>query len=165
LIVIQVRRANPDDAATVLTMLQELADHQDELEYVTVTVEHWRQLLARPDIIVLLAERDGRALGYVSVLRRVHLWSGADLLDLDDLYVRAEARNGGIGELLMLQVAKLAAPDGLTIRWGVAPAAQRFYQRLGATLRTKTVASWIPDAYAQRLSSEQAVTAPRSPTD
>jgi GNAT superfamily N-acetyltransferase len=150
---IQIRRAVPADADIVLTMLRELADHQDELEYVKITAQQWRDLLARPEVIVLLAERDGKALGYVSVLRRFHLWSGTDHFDLDDLYVREEARNARIGERLMVEVARLAAPERLGIRWGVAPAAQRFYERLGATLRTKTVASWGPDAYTDRLAA------------
>jgi hypothetical protein len=47
--------------------------------------------------------------------------------------------------------AEYAAPDQLTITWGVEPdnaAAQRFYRRLGATLRDKVLAGWPPAAYA-----------------
>jgi GNAT superfamily N-acetyltransferase len=162
---VQIRRANPDDAGTVLTMLRELAAHQDELGYVQITEDRWRELLGRDDILVLLAECDGRSIGYASVVRRLHLWSGVDLFDLDDLYVREEARNAGIGRLLMLEIAKLALPERLIIRWGVAPAAQRFYERLGAGVRTKTVASWSPEVYDELLSSPEIVTAPRSPSD
>jgi hypothetical protein len=50
----------------------------------------------------------------------------------------------------MAALAALAAPDQLLIRWGMEPDnvdAQRFYRRLGATLRPKVLASWAPTAY------------------
>ncbi|MGC9671175.1 N-acetyltransferase family protein [Planosporangium sp. 12N6] len=147
-----VRRAGPADADTVLTLVRELAAHQDQLEHVTVTADRWRDLLARPDVIVLVAERDGEPLGYVSVLRQVNFWAGRDILALDDLYVRAAARNDGVGRLLMAEVARLAAPEELIVRWEVNPdnhAAQRFYTRLGAALRTKVIAGWGPHRYRE----------------
>ncbi len=48
-------------------------------------------------------------------------------------------------------LAALAAPERLLVRWGVEVDnvdAQRFYRRLGATLRHKVVAAWTPAAYA-----------------
>ena len=33
-------------------------------------------MLARPDVLVLVAERDGVPAGYVSAVRRLHLWLG-----------------------------------------------------------------------------------------
>ena len=151
---ISIRRATPSDADTVLTMVREIAAHQDELEYVTITVNRWEQLLARPEVIVLLAERDSRAVGYVSAVRRMHLWSGRDVIGLDDLFVRDGARDAGIGRRLMAELAALAAPEQLTISWGVGSdniAAHRFYARLGAVLRTKVVVSWPPERYAEVL--------------
>jgi hypothetical protein len=44
----------------------------------------------------------------------------------------------------------MAAADDMLVRWEVESenlAAQRFYGRLGARLRTKTVAAWLPQAY------------------
>jgi GNAT superfamily N-acetyltransferase len=102
-------------------------------------------------VTVLLAERDGAAVGYVSAVRRLHLWTGGDVLALDDLFVRPGNRDGGVGRRLMTALAELAAPERLLITWGVEPDnvdAQRFYRRLGATLRTKVLAAWAPEAYA-----------------
>jgi GNAT superfamily N-acetyltransferase len=117
----------------------------------------WRELLGGDDVIVLIAERDGQAAGYVSALRRPHLWSGEDILALDDLYVREQHRDGGVGRALMLELARVALPQGLTIAWGVQPDnhdAQRFYRRLGATLRQKVTASWSATAYSARLAND-----------
>lgn len=145
-----IRRADADDAPATLTMLKELAHHEDSAEHVHVTPDRWAQYLRREDVIVLLAEQDGVPVGYTSALRRAHLWSGRDILALDDLYVRATHRNRRVGERLMRAMAAHAAADGLTIRWEVLPSnssGRRFYERLGARLFTKVIASWTPEQY------------------
>lgn len=142
---LRIRKAQPDDAALVLEMNLEIAAHQNQAEHVTVTADRWRELLSRPDVTVLIAEHGDAAVGYVSAVRRLHLWSGGDILGLDDLYVREAARDLGVGKALMDELSRHAAPDKLTITWGVQPdneGAIRFYDRLGATLRNKVVASW-----------------------
>lgn len=145
---VDVRRAAPGDAAVVLTMLRELA--ADVGDDVTGDEATWARMLARPDVLVLVAERDGEPVGYVSALRRPHFWSGTDILALDDLFVREGYRSAGVGRLLMTELARLAAPEGLLIRWEVAEdnlRAQDFYRRLGARLRAKVIASWPPDRF------------------
>ena len=145
-----IRRATPDDAP-VAAMVREIAAHEDQAAHVHVPDARWRTLLARPDVIVLLAERGGGAVGYVSAVRQLHLWTGGDVLALDDLYVRPGHRDAGVGRRLMAGLAALTAPEQLLIRWGVEVDnvdAQRFYHRLGATLRPKVLAAWTPGAYA-----------------
>ncbi|TCC64540.1 GNAT family N-acetyltransferase [Kribbella pittospori] len=146
----EIRRAVPADAETVLRMLQELAGYQDQLAYVTASVADWEGFLSRSDVIVLIASVDGEVAGYVSSLRRAYLWVGGDQLALDDLYVREQFRDAGVGRALMLELARHALPDRLPIGWGLRlenKAGYRFYERLGATLNTKTAASWSPDVY------------------
>ncbi|MFB7738845.1 GNAT family N-acetyltransferase [Streptomyces sp. NPDC056112] len=148
---VTIRRATTDDAVDVAAMVREIAAHEDQAAHVNVTDEQWRALLARPEVIVLLAERGGRAVGYVSSVRQLRLWTGGDVLNLDDLYVRPGNRDAGTGRRLMAALAASAAPGRLLIRWGMEvdnADAQRFYQRLGATLRPKILASWPPSAYA-----------------
>jgi ribosomal protein S18 acetylase RimI-like enzyme len=146
-----IRRATPADAVQVAAMVMEIAVHESQADQVHVDVGRWRALLGRPDVIVLLAERRGQAVGYVSALRQLHLWTGGDVLNLDDLYVRPGHRDAGVGRRLMTALATLAEPDRLLIRWGMEVDnvdAQRFYRRLGATLRPKVLAAWTPSAYA-----------------
>lgn len=156
---VDIRRAGPEDAATVMTMVREIAEHEGQLQHVKVTTERWADVLARPEVVVLIAWRDDVATGYVSAIRRLHLWSEQDVLALDDLYVREAARDGGVGRRLMVALAAgYAAPDQLTITWGMEPdnhAAQRFYRRLGAGLRDKVLAGWSPAAYGEAIREGQ----------
>ncbi|MET7333521.1 GNAT family N-acetyltransferase [Nonomuraea sp. NPDC005650] len=140
---VSIRRATAADAATVHALMCELAAHQGQRSTVGVSVERMRELLARPEITYLIAERNGREIGYVSWLVRVSLWSGGDYLALDDLFVSDGHRGHGVGERLMSAVAEAA--DGRVIRWEVAAAnvaAQRFYQRIGASLISKIICRW-----------------------
>jgi ribosomal protein S18 acetylase RimI-like enzyme len=150
---VTVRRAEPGDSDTVLAMMNEIAGHE-AVGSVDVSPEQWRELLQRDDVIVFLAEHRGAAVGYVSAVRKLHLWLGREIVALDDLYVRPDHRDGGVGRLLMVAMAAVAAPEARTVRWEVEcdnTAAQRFYARLGARLRTKTIAAWAPDDYRQHL--------------
>jgi ribosomal protein S18 acetylase RimI-like enzyme len=149
---VSIRRATPADASDVAAMVAEIAAHEEQAEHVHVDDGQWRTLLARPDVVVLLAERGGAAVGYVSAVRQLHLWTGGDVLNLDDLYVRPGHRDAGVGRRLMAALAATAAPEQLLIRWGMEVDnvdAQRFYRRIGATLRPKVLAAWTPSAYAQ----------------
>ncbi|MFI7638882.1 GNAT family N-acetyltransferase [Nonomuraea sp. NPDC049400] len=123
--------------------MRELAGHQSQGSAIAVSIDRLGELLTRPEICYLIAERDGRAIGYVSWLERVSLWSGSDYLALDDLYVCAGERGDGVGERLMRAVSEVS--DGKVIRWEVAEtnvAAQRFYQRIGAGLVSKKICRW-----------------------
>ncbi|WP_336215335.1 GNAT family N-acetyltransferase [Nonomuraea sp. LPB2021202275-12-8] len=142
---IAIRRATPDDASTVHDLIRALAEHQDQASAITVSVADLKRMLACPEIAYLIAERDGRAIGYVSWLQRISFWSGEDYLALDDLYVAAAERGEGVGEQLMQAIAEAA--DGKLIRWEVAEAnvaAQRFYARIGASLGSKKIGRWQP---------------------
>lgn len=151
---VTTRRAGVDDAAIVHAMVLEIAAHEGDSQHVHVDVPRWRDLLARPDVVVLLAEDSGSVLGYTSATRQLHLWTGGELLALDDLYVRESARNRGVGAQLMRAIASYAAPERLLVCWQLYETnggARRFYERIGATVRPKLLAAWRPEAYADWL--------------
>ncbi|MBA2956170.1 GNAT family N-acetyltransferase [Nocardioides sp. MAH-18] len=156
---VQIRRATVEDAATVLTLLLELAAHEHTAHAVHATLDDWRCMLANPAVLVLLAVSDDQPVGYVSGIRQLNLWLGRDIFAMDDLYVRAEARDRGIGGRLMAALADhltSQTDDRPLITWGVRDdndAGHRFYERLGARLRTKVVAAWTPNAYGSYVSS------------
>jgi ribosomal protein S18 acetylase RimI-like enzyme len=100
----------------------------------------YERVLPTPDAFVLLARRDGRAVGYV--LAHVHddgpddTWpTGARIGEIESLAVLAAERGAGLGTLL-LDVAeeRLAAAGVHDLRLIVLTgndAAQRFYERRG----------------------------------
>jgi ribosomal protein S18 acetylase RimI-like enzyme len=151
-----IRRAGIQDAATVRELLLELAEYENTADAVQASVDDWTRMLSNPAVVVLVARLDGRPVGYVSGVRQLNLWVGNDIFAMDDLYVRAEARDHGIGSRLMAALADYASHDQLLITWGVREdndAGHRFYRRLGAKLRTKMVAAWRPHDYATYLES------------
>ncbi|HYF71486.1 MAG TPA: GNAT family N-acetyltransferase [Nocardioides sp.] len=153
---VRIRRAGAADAALVRTMLLELATHEGTADAVGATVDDWSRMLADTAVVVLIAYAGDRPVGYVSGTRQLNLWIGREIFALDDLYVRPEARNSGIGGSLMAALARQVADERPLITWGVREdndAGHRFYRRLGARLRTKVVASWQPDAYRAHAAS------------
>ncbi len=143
---LRIVRAEPAHAVTIRTLMRELAAHEGSLAAATTSEQRWSELLARDDVTVLLATVEGEPVGYVSAVATLHLWSGDEIVTLDDLYVRPAFRNTGVGERLM---RALACRPELAIRWEVEEgnlAGQRFYLRLGARLRRKVVAWWEPHA-------------------
>jgi ribosomal protein S18 acetylase RimI-like enzyme len=152
---IRIRPATQADADAVHRLAIELAEAVGQADQVTATPATWRAALDRADVVCLVAEVAGQVVAYASTMRRLHLWRGGDVLVLDDLYVRVEFRNHGVGRRLMLTVAQLAAVDDLPVSWVVGPDnldAQRFYDRLGATLRPRVQVRWEPTQYRRRLS-------------
>jgi ribosomal protein S18 acetylase RimI-like enzyme len=154
---VTIRRAGVEDADDVRTLLVELATHENSADAVHATVQDWRRMLANQRVVVLRAVAGDQPLGYLSGTRQLNLWQCRDLFAMDDLYVRSQVRDRGIGGQLMAALAELVAPDQSVIAWGVNQdndAGQRFYQRLGAMLRTKVVAAWRPDAYTRYLQDQ-----------
>lgn len=146
---VRIRRAGVDDAEAVRVMLIELATHENTAPAVRATDDDWRRMLADPSVLVLLAFAGDRPVGYVSGIRQLNLWTGGDIFAMDDLYVRAEARDRGVGGKLMAALAAHVADSELLITWGVREdnvAGHRFYGRLGARLHRKVVAVWPPKA-------------------
>lgn len=146
-----VRPASAADAEVLHRLMLGLAEHEGLAAFVAATPVSLAQALSAtpPRAAFLLAELDGRPVGYVSWTRVYGIWRGGDYLNLDDLFVVQDARGAGVGEALMRAFADEAAKDGLTSRWEVSAdnhAAQRFYLRLGAQLEGKVIARWTPSA-------------------
>ena len=151
---VTIRRAGVADAPSVQQLLLELADHEHSAHAVHVDADGWRRMLALSEVVVLLAFVAGEPVGYVSGMRQLNLWQGRTIFAMDDLYVRPAARNRGIGGQLMAALAEEVSDERLLITWGVDLDnldGHRFYERLGATLRTKVVATWQPHDYAAYL--------------
>lgn len=125
------------DAAAVAEMARELAAVLDDPEPALdpndlvrdgTGPERWFDCL--------VAEVDGRLIGYAMVCRSYEAHMAKRRLWLSDLYVRAHARRTGAGRALMLAVARLAMAQGCEAvywdLWRLNRVGKAFYESLGA---------------------------------
>jgi GNAT superfamily N-acetyltransferase len=144
---VNVRDATAGDAAALDSMIRELAAYEGHAGELAFTVDQLAQALsgAPPRLRALIAEDRGGAVGFVTYTVDYAIWTGGDVVRVDDVFVRERARRAGTGTRLMLRIAELALAGGMSSRWEIEPAnvrAQRFYDALGVEIRDKKVARW-----------------------
>ena len=154
---VTIRSGEPRDVETVWTLMKQLAEHEGLGHVFELTSEGLhRSCFGEPRRIELIvAESDGKVVGYATCMFQFSPWIGRDYLFLDDLYVGDEVRGLGIGSRLMREVGALALARGVGARWHVEPgnrSAQRFYRALGAELREKLTAYWPAESIRAQMS-------------
>ena len=133
-----IRPAVAADAPLLLSLIRGLADYEKLSHEVVATEEQLAAELgaAQPVVQALVAERAGRALGFALYFFSFSTFLARQGLYLEDLYVLPEARGGGIGRALRVELARRAAERGCgRMEWSVLDwnvDAQRFYRSLGA---------------------------------
>jgi ribosomal protein S18 acetylase RimI-like enzyme len=146
---ITIRAAAPSDAPAIAAMIRELAEHEGISDALAFSVEQLQRALEGRRLRAVIAEDSQGAAGFVSYTIDFAIWSGGDILRVDDVFVRARARGRGMGRRLMTEIAALALAGGMSARWEIMPEnlpAQKFYRGLGAEIRDKIIARWSPDA-------------------
>ena len=155
-----IRPATPDDVATILRFVRELADYEREPDAVEAT----EQMLAtalfgeRPAAEAVIAEIDGEPVGFAIFFHNFSTWTGKRGLYLEDLYVTPAARGSGVGRALLAHLARLAIErDCARFEWSVldwnAPAIG-FYRKLGAIgMEEWTIQRLTGDALAKLAES------------
>ena len=147
-----IRSAVPADAPQILAFIRELAEYERLLHEVKTTQADVEALIfgPAPRAFCEIAETAAGPVGFALWFYSASTFEGRLGLWLEDLYVRPEARGGGVGKALLAHLAKRCAAEGLArLEWSVldwnAPAIA-FYDALGATAKT----DWI----TRRLSGE-----------
>ncbi len=149
----KVRDATSADAAALDAMIRELAAFEAHAGDLAFSVEQLARALAGdpPRLHAIIAEDAGGPAGFVTYSIDFAIWTGGDVVRVDDVFVRERARGGGAGTRLMQRIAELALAGGMSCRWEIEPAnrrAQRFYGTLGVEIRDKKIARW--DSAAMR---------------
>lgn len=148
---IEVRAATPADAATIVAFAKALSLEEGcpapALQAQDVLAEGFG---ARPRFRALLAEQDGRPVGYALFYPSYDTDHAARGLYLQDLYVAPEARRRGVGRALMAAVARACqAEGGCYLFWNAQPrnrAGRAFYRAIGAREEPVLTLSLQPDA-------------------
>lgn len=145
---VTIRQATANDVDVLYQLIIAIAEYHQQADLVTTTPA---QLLTdgfgeHPKFGVLLAEQDGVAVGYCTYTWHYSIWLGEPGMNIDDLFVLAQARGNNIGLRLMEQAKVLCLKKGIrTLRWQVESdneGAKAFYRRLGASIETKGVCRW-----------------------
>ena len=138
-----VRPATPDDVATLVGFIHDLATYEREPDAVEVDDQLLAEALfaASPAVFANVADDAGTLLGATIYFRNFSTWTGHLGIYLEDFYVRPEARGRGVGTALLAALADEARARGYTrIDWSVLDwneTALRFYRSVGAKPMTE----------------------------
>jgi GNAT superfamily N-acetyltransferase len=135
---LSIRAARPDDTALIFALVCELADYENLQGEVDATPEEIALALFAPEprLYCDIAEWDGAPAGFAVWFLNFSTFRGRHGLYLEDLYVRPEMRQRGIGKALMRRLAqhcverKLARFDWAVLDWNAPSVA--FYKSIGA---------------------------------
>ena len=119
---ILIRAAEPGDIDTILQFIRDLADYEKLAHAVNTDRDTLARYLfgARPMAEVLIAERQGDAIGFALFFHNFSTFEGRPGLYLEDLFVRPEARGSGAGKALLVRLAQLAIErDCARLEWSV----------------------------------------------
>jgi diamine N-acetyltransferase len=135
-----IRRARPDEASLVLSLIRELADYEKLSHEVEATEALIKQALfsEQPRLFCDIAEWNGAPAGFAVWFVNFSTFSGRFGIYLEDLFVRPQFRRNGIGRALLAHLAKQCTENGWArLQWAVldwnAPSIA-FYKSLGAEL-------------------------------
>ena len=135
-----IRAATPDDVDTMLALMYELAEFEKLTHLFIATEDGLRDALfgARPSAEAIVAERDGKMIGYALFFHNYSTFLGRRGLYLEDLYVQPTERGTGLGSKMLRYLAALAVERQCgRFEWSVLdwnqPAID-FYQKMGATV-------------------------------
>ncbi|HEY8964385.1 MAG TPA: GNAT family N-acetyltransferase, partial [Alphaproteobacteria bacterium] len=110
---IVIRKGEPADTKLILDFIRELAVYEKLEHMVVATVQDLEKHLFgdSPKAKVLLAEEDGKPLGFALYFYNFSTFLGRPGIYLEDLFVRPEARGVGVGKLLLQKLAQIAVEE------------------------------------------------------
>jgi GNAT superfamily N-acetyltransferase len=110
-----------------------LSDEQFELT--------WKRINSEFNINGLVAEIDGRIVGFTHYIFRPSTWAVEDFCYLEDLYVDPKVRGGGVGRALIKAVEDIAIAKGSKrLYWTTAPdneTARKLYDKVAISDRVQ----------------------------
>lgn len=135
-----IRPAAPADVGELLRLIGELAEYEklSHMAVGTPPMLHDALFGARRSCEALMAEADGRAVGFALFFTTFSTFLCKPGLYLEDLFVEPAHRGAGIGKALLRRLAALAVERGCgRFEWRVLDWNEpsiRFYESLGAKL-------------------------------
>ncbi|MEI6865212.1 GNAT family N-acetyltransferase [Flavicella sp.] len=134
-----IRNGIKDDMQAVWLLIKELAIFENEPDAVEVTIEDLEKdgFSKSPKFEVFVAELENEIVGIALFYYRYSTWKGSTI-HLEDLVVRENKRNLGIGKSLYNEVMRYAYKKKVRrVEWDVLDwnsNAISFYEKTGATM-------------------------------
>jgi GNAT superfamily N-acetyltransferase len=135
----RIRRAVPEDVATLHELIRELALYERALEMARATPEqlHESFFSDAPNVTCDFVETDdGEVAGFAVWFLNYSTWTGTHGIFLEDLFIKTEFRGRGYGKALLIHLAKECVEKGYhRLKWSVLDWNQPsidFYRSIGA---------------------------------
>ena len=132
-----IRPARPEDCGTILELIRGIAEYEKMSDEVVATEETIRHAMFDEHVTrCLLAELDGKVIGYALYFYNYSTFIGTKGLYLEDLFLYPEYRKAGYGKRLIRELFKIAAAENCgrmewcCLNWNTP--SQEFYKSLGA---------------------------------
>ncbi|VVD98126.1 GCN5 family acetyltransferase [Pandoraea horticolens] len=147
-----LRAATADDVGAIYRLMRELAVYEKLLDIFEATPDSVHEALFgnAPAAECLIAEWDGKVVGYALYFHNFSTFLGRRGLYLEDVYVQPSVRGKGVGQALLRQLARIALErqcgrfEWTVLNWNQ-PAID-FYASQGATV--------LPDWRVVRMTGE-----------
>jgi len=157
---LNIRPATRADAATIASLVRELAEYEKLLDEAKATATDFLREIESPNpvIHVLIAEWNGSPCGFALYFFNFSTFVGRPGLYLEDLFVRPEQRKHGIGRALLRALARIAADRGCgRMEWAVLDwnePALRFYKSLDARQMNEWIIHRLTPVEIAKLAAE-----------
>jgi GNAT superfamily N-acetyltransferase len=156
---VTIRPCVEGDEAMLVNLVRELAVYEKLEQHARATPDDFRAHLfsPRPAAEALLAEAEGRAVGFALFFTTFSTFRGRPGLYLEDLFVKPEHRGNGTGKALLATLARLAVErDCGRLEWSVLnwnTPAIGFYHSVGARPMDEWTVYRVDDEALTRLAS------------
>lgn len=135
--IFEIRFAEEKDVPVILNFIKELAIYEHMLEDVVATEELLKEwIFEKKKAEVLLAETEGKAVGFALFFHNFSTFLGRAGIYLEDLFVLPEYRGKGYGKALLEKLAQITVERGCgRLEWSCLDWNQPsidFYLSLGA---------------------------------
>jgi GNAT superfamily N-acetyltransferase len=154
-----IRVGQPNDVPTIFSLIKGLAEYERLSHEVVGTEELLREHLfgAKPYAEVILAEAEGRAVGFALYFYNYSTFLTRPGIYLEDLFVLPDERGRGYGKALLTALGRLAVERGCgRLEWSVLnwnePSIQ-FYKSLGAVGMNEWTVNRVTGDALQTLAS------------
>lgn len=135
---IEIRKAEPEDAAAIVELMREFAEFENLSAYFEVTEEKLHAAMFGPGSFVegVVAYAGGQTVAYALFYPNFASFRGQMGYYLEDLYIHDSFRGLGLGDRILRSIARYGKPQGYrridfqVLEWN--ESAIKFYEKRGA---------------------------------